>query len=204
MRRFGSVRRLHRKKFITLGVVLLTVLAGCGGVIDGLPDNSTGVEAQETTASPEPTDTPEPEPTAEPTPEQTAEQTEVSPDGTDAGAGDGAGDDGLGGTGTLLLFAAGALLVIGLLAGLALRRGGGQSTESQPATESTASPPQPDAERVIRTLHQNNERVFVDVLEEELGWSPAHTKRVLDGLVATGDIELVESEQGTLVVFADD
>ena len=41
MRRFGIVRRLHRKRLITLTVLLLTTLAGCGGVIDRPADNAT-------------------------------------------------------------------------------------------------------------------------------------------------------------------
>lgn len=73
-------------------------------------------------------------------------------------------------------------------------------TTAAATTESTTGTPS-DSKQVISLLHKNNGRMFGDVLEEELGWSPAHTRRVLDGLVATGGVELKETDTGTLVSF---
>jgi hypothetical protein len=92
-----------------------------------------------------------------------------------------------------------AVAVVGLVGAGVLR-----GRRTRPAADAGATATLTDAERVVSVLHDNNGRVFEDVLQEELAWSPAHTQRVVAGLVATGDIELEETDRGTLVTFTEE
>jgi hypothetical protein len=139
---------------------------------------------------------PTPEVTDEPTDEVTAEPTDTPETETDVSGGGDSESNGLGPTALLAVL---AVLFLGMIA-VGLLRGRNHS----PPDESRNTQPVPtDSERVISLLHQNNGQMFTDVLEKELQWSPAHTRRVLDGLVATGDVELESTTGGTLVLFAE-
>jgi LPXTG-motif cell wall-anchored protein len=177
---------VRRTSLAVLVAVLMMVLAGCSG-FEGLPGDGNG------SATPQVTETPT---TPESTPESTEAPAETEPPATEAGD----GDESAGGSGSSnsLLPWLGLLLVfvLGLAAFGVLRR----RNRSDPVS---AEAPRGDGEEVISLLHRNNGRVFEDVLEEELDWSPAHTRRVLDGLVATGDVERTQTQRGVLVTFTD-
>ena len=168
---------MRRTSLTVLVAVLMVVLAGCSG-FEGLPGGGNGSAPPQVT---------EDSPTPEPTPESTeAADGEESPGGGETGN----LDNLLPWLGLLLV------LVVGFAAfGVLYRR-----NRSDPVS---AEAPRSDGEEVISLLHRNNGRVFEDVLEEELDWSPAHTRRVLDGLVATGDVERTQTQRGVLVTFTD-
>lgn len=179
---------MRRTSLTVLVAVLIVVLAGCSG-FEGLPGGENG------SATPQVTETPT---TPEPTPEPTEAPAETEPPATEAGDGDeSAGGGGTSDSNSLLPWL-GLLLVsvVGIAAIWVLRGRNGPDPVS-------AEAPRSDGEEVISLLHRNNGRVFEDVLEEELDWSPAHTRRVLDGLVATGDVERTQTQRGVLVTFTD-
>ncbi|WP_416839341.1 hypothetical protein [Haloferax sp. DFSO52] len=196
--RTGEQKR-SRLVLVTLVFALLVVTAGCVGDGEG-PGGETNATTQEQVTEP-PTDEPTEAPTEEPPATDEPTETEA-PGGGDGGDGDAGGDES--NSQTLLLLGALAVFAVGFVAAGVLRG----RNKSEPKRETTAAPTpaeerRSDAERVISLLHKNNGRIFQDVLEEELDWSPSHTRRVLDGLVATGDVERRDVDGGWLIVFAD-
>ncbi|KAB1194622.1 hypothetical protein GJR96_14695 [Haloferax sp. MBLA0076] len=171
-------------------LAFLVVTAGCAGVGEGVGDGTNETTEEQVT---------------EPPVETTAEPTDAPP-ATDAPDDGGDGDTGgeESNNQTLLLLGALAVFAVGFVAAGILRGRNKSDTTTQtpPAAASTVDS-RSDSERVISLLHENNGRMFEDVLQEALDWSPAHARRVLDGLVATGDIERRETDGGTLVVFTD-
>lgn len=195
---------LRALSLLTLAV--LVMIAGCGGLDDGSANGTDGTDPDQATETPpEPTDEPTDESTDEPTDEPTA-----APPDTDPPAG---GDGGDGGDGaadpqptdrTLLWVGVLLVFLVGFVVATVLRRRNSTApTPSSPAGPAPVEDPQTDAEKVISLLHRNNGRVFEDVMEEELDWSPTHTRRVLSGLIATGDVERREMEKGVLITFTD-
>lgn len=190
-----------RLVFLVIVLALVVVTAGCAGDAPG--DGANDTTEEQVTEPPVETTA---EPTAEPTeaPPETDESTEAPPqtegpgDGGDGDTGDADSDNR-----TILLIGALAVFAIGFVAAGILR--GRRKSEPRASTPSSTPTEEPrsDAERVVSLLHKNNGRMFEDVLEEELDWSPAHARRVVDGLVATGDVERRETDGGTLVVFTD-
>jgi hypothetical protein len=210
-RRAGRSKR--RTSLTVLVAVLMVVLAGCSGFED-LPGGGNGgapPQVTEAPTTPEPTEAPaETEPPATEAPAKTEPPAtdppaETDPPATEAGDGNESAGGGAGESNSLLPWL-GLLLVfvVGFAAAGILR--GRNRPDPVPAEVHDSAPaevPRSDAEEVVSLLHRNNGRVFEDVLEEELDWSPAHTRRVLDGLVATGDIERTQTQRGVLVTFTD-
>ncbi|WP_410765048.1 helix-turn-helix transcriptional regulator [Haloferax sp. DFSO60] len=172
------------------------VLAGCIGVGDGSTNDANETTREQVTepdeTTPETTVEPTDESTDESTDEPTAQPTDTPQTETEAA---GNGDTESNNLGPTTLLAILAVFFLGLVAVGVLRGRNRSSTDES----RQAHPAHPDSERVISLLHENNGRMFKDVLEKELRWSPAHTQRVLDGLVATGDVELEATADGTLV-----
>ncbi|POG54598.1 DUF7343 domain-containing protein [Haloferax marisrubri] len=203
--------RTSRTLLVAVVLALVVATAGCVGDGEG-PGEESNTTTQEQVTEPltddptvteEPTDAPTEEPTATeaPTDEPTEAPTETETPGGGEG-GDSGGDESNGQT--LLLLGALAVFAVGFVAAGILRgRNKSSSPEASTAPTAATADSRSDAERVVSLLHKNNGRMFEDVLEEELDWSPAHARRVVDGLVATGDVERRETEGGTLVVFAD-
>ena len=179
---------MRRTSLTVLVAVLMMVLTGCSG-LEGLPGGGNG------SAKPQVTETPT---TPEPTPEATEAPAETEPPATEAGDGEeSAGGGGTDDSNSLLPWLGLLLVFVVGVAAVGVLRG---RNRSDPVL---AEVPRSDGEKVISLLHRNNGRVFEDVLEEELDWSPAHTRRVLDGLVATGDVERTQTQRGVLVTFTD-
>ncbi len=191
--------RARRLILVALVSVLVVGSAGCVGDGEGF-----GTETNATT---------EAQVTAPPTDEQTptAEATDAPPETETAGGGEGGADGDSGGeesnTQTLLLLGALAVFTVGFVVAGVLR---GRNKSPSPVSASSSTTPtattteaRSDAERVVSLLHKNNGRMFEDVLGETLDWSPTHARRVVDGLVATGDVERRATDGGTLVVFSD-
>ncbi|RDZ65098.1 hypothetical protein C5B90_01665 [Haloferax sp. Atlit-12N] len=200
--------RTSRAVLVAVVLALVVVTAGCVGNGEG-PGGESNTTTQEQvtepptddpTATEEPTDAPTDEPTATEAPTEAPSETET-PGG---GEGNDSGGDESNGQ-TLLLLGALAVFAVGFVAAGILRGRNKSSSSEASSTAPTAATAdsRSDAERVVSLLHKNNGRMFEDVLEEELDWSPAHARRVVDGLVATGDVERRVTDGGTLVVFAD-
>ncbi|KAB1188774.1 MULTISPECIES: hypothetical protein [Haloferax] len=200
-------QRRMRLVLMAIALALVVVTAGCAGVGTDPGDGANGTTDEQVT---EPPVEETPEPTEQPTeaPPETDAPTEAPP-ATDAPGGgeggDGGAGDGESNNQTLLLLGALAVFAVGFVAAGILRGRNKSESKTETASTTTAAtePSQSDSERVISLLHKNNGRIFEDVLEEELDWSPARAGRVLDGLVATGDVERRVTDGGTLVVFAD-
>lgn len=203
----GDARRI-RNVFAVAILALLVATAGCAGVGEGAGDGTNETTEEQVTEPPvettaEPTEAPTDEPTE--APPETDEPTDAPP-ATDAPDEGGDGDTGSEESNdqTLLLLGALAVFAVGFVAAGILRgRNKSASTTQTPPAAASSADSRSDAERVISLLHENNGRMFEDVMQETLDWSPAHARRVLDGLVATGDVERRETDGGTLVVFTD-
>ncbi|QOS11321.1 uncharacterized protein HfgLR_05890 [Haloferax gibbonsii] len=192
-------RRASRTVLVTLVFALVVVTAGCVGNGES-PTGETNMTTQEQMTEPPTTD---PTTTEAPTDGPTEAPSETETPGGGEGGGDASGGES--NTQTMLLLGALAVFAVGFVAAGILRgRNKTPSSEASSTTPTAATvDSRSDAERVVSLLHKNNGRMFEDVLEEELDWSPAHARRVVDGLVATGDVERRETDGGTLVVFAD-
>ncbi|KAB1196621.1 MULTISPECIES: hypothetical protein [Haloferax] len=197
-------QRTSRMVLAALVLALVVVTAGCTGVGGGPGDGANETTREDVTEPPQVTDEPTEEPTEEPTatdePTEAPTETEA-PGGGEGDNGDTGGDES--NNQTLLLLGALAVFAVGFVAAGVLRGRNKAESKTEPAAATPTDEPRSDSERVISLLHQNNGRMFQDVLEEKLDWSPSHARRVIDGLVATGDIERRETDGGTLIVFAD-
>lgn len=197
--------RVSRTAVAAVAVAILVLTAGCGGPgdIGGGVENGTTAEAVTTELTPDQTTEATPEQTTEATSEPTAEP-DTPADGNETASG-GEDVDGAGGP-PLALWLLGGLLLVGVLFVIARSRRPRDAPPSAPAP--TASTPaagstRSDADTVVALLHDHRGRLFEDDVAETASWSPARTRRVVDGLVATGDVVRRETPDGTLIVFAD-
>jgi hypothetical protein len=196
-------RSLSRMALAAIIFSIVVASAGCSDLGDGPSNGATETTPEQVTETVE--STPEPATESPPATETPSEGTGTPAPETDAAGGGGGsgGSEGSNDLGTILLVGALAVFVLGFTVALLLRG----RNKPAPTTGAGAVAPTPtdtpsEAEQVISLLHRNNGRMFQDVLEEELDWSPVHTQRILDGLVGTGDIELRTIDRGTLVLFA--